>query len=151
MQHHIRRTALVASVLVIAAALGACGGGPRRVSGQLDSTRHVPEATRLAHRPHLVRHCRSGSKRVRHTSGSGSRKRTWYTDEPTTVCAKEQQGTETYRQVVHQERWCVSLDDVDGKESRDDVWYRVSRSTYQNALQLKAGSRLSFEPDHDGC
>ncbi|MER6332883.1 hypothetical protein ABT298_26905 [Streptomyces sp. NPDC001034] len=151
MQHHIGRTTLTAAVLVIAAALGGCDDEPRKVSGLLDSTRHVHALTGLATRAHMVKRCHSGSKRVRHTSGRGGDKRTWYTDEPTTVCTKVRQGTETYRRVIRPERWCIRLDDVDGKDSRDDVWYRVDNNTYLDARMSEAGHPMTFEPEHDGC
>ncbi|MFH8336582.1 hypothetical protein [Streptomyces sp. AM6-12] len=151
MRHHIRRTALGAVVLVVAAALGGCDSEPRKVSGLLDSTRRVPAVTRLATRPHLVRRCHSGSERVRHTSGHGSGKRTWYTTRSTTVCTKVRQGTETYRRVIRQERWCVMLDDVNGKRLRDRVWYRVSSKTYTDARMLRYGSKVTIEPERDGC
>jgi hypothetical protein len=70
-QHHIRRAALVAAVLAVAAGLAACSG-PRKVSGRLDTTRHVAEVTSLKKRPHMVRSCHPGTKRVKHTSGHGS-------------------------------------------------------------------------------
>lgn len=151
MQHHIGRTTLIAVVLVISAALGGCDYEPRKVSGLLDGTRHVQALTRRATRAHMVERCHPGSKRVRHTSGRGGNKRTWYTDEPTTVCTKVRQGTETYRRVIRPERWCVRLDDVDGKDSRDDVWFRVDANTYLDARILKAGHRMTFKPERDGC
>ncbi|MEW2624995.1 hypothetical protein [Streptomyces sp. NPDC048106] len=151
MRYHIRRTALVAAVLVIAAALGGCDDEPRKVSGLLDSTRHVQEWTTRATRPHMVKRCHPGTKRVRHTSGTGSNKRTWYTDKQTTVCTKVRQGTETYRRVIRPERWCVSLDDVGGKESRDNLWYRVDRTTYRDAREFKPGHHMTIEPERDGC
>ncbi|OIK26055.1 hypothetical protein [Streptomyces malaysiense] len=151
MQHHIRRAALAAVALVVVAALGGCSDEPRKVSGLLDTTRRVPAASRLATRPHMVRQCHSGSKRVRHTSGHGSGKRTWYTTRSTTVCTKVRRGTETYRRVIRQERWCVMLDDVDGKRSRDRVWYRVARNTYADVRVLRAGSKVTIETERDGC
>ncbi|MYQ95569.1 hypothetical protein GTY20_32020 [Streptomyces sp. SID4946] len=151
MQHHIRRTALVAVVLVVAAVLGGCSGQPRKVSGLLDTTQRVPATSRLATRPHLVRQCHSGSKQVRHTSGRGSKKRTWYTTRSTTVCTKVRRGTETYRRVIRQERWCVMLDDVGGKRSRDRVWYQVGRNTYTDTRVRRSGSKVTIEPERDGC
>ncbi|WP_043180873.1 hypothetical protein [Streptomyces sp. NRRL F-5123] len=150
MQHHIRRAALAVAFLAVAAGLAACDG-PRKVSGRLDTTRHVAEATSLRKRPHMVKSCHPGTKRVKHTSGRGSSKRTWYTDEDTSVCSSVQHGTESYRHVDSPERWCVRLDDVGGKESRDDVWYRVKRNVYIDAQGLDSGDRMTFVPDHDGC
>ncbi|RAJ63794.1 MULTISPECIES: hypothetical protein [unclassified Streptomyces] len=157
MQHHIRqparvrRSVLVAVVLVVTAALGGCSDPPRKVSGLLDTTRRVPATSRLATRPHMVRHCHAESGRVRDTSRRGSKKRTWYTTRTTTVCTKVRQGTETYRHVIRRERWCVMLDDVGGKRSRDHLWYRVARNTYTDARLRESGSRMTIEPEHDGC
>ncbi|MCH0560245.1 hypothetical protein [Streptomyces sp. MUM 16J] len=150
MRHHIRRTALALAVLAAAAALTTCDGASS-VSGRLDGTRHLPQQTRRATRPRMVKRCRPGTTRVRHTSGRGSKKRTWYTTEHTTVCSKVRQGTETYRKVIRPERWCVELDDVNGKKSRDEIWYQVERGTYQRALAIQVGDRMSFVPEDDGC
>ncbi|MFI0894933.1 hypothetical protein [Streptomyces sp. NPDC020983] len=152
MRHHIRatrRAALTVTVLAVAAGLAACGGA-QKVSGRLDTTRHVAEVTSLGKRPHMVRSCRPGTKRVKHTSGRGSSKRTWYTTENTSVCSSVQKGTETYRRVDSPARWCVRLDDV-GRKSRDDVWYRVGKSVYLDAQNLDSGDRMTFSPEHDGC
>ncbi|MFI0937366.1 hypothetical protein [Streptomyces sp. NPDC021020] len=150
MQHHIRRAALAVAVLAVAAGLAACDG-PRKVSGKLDTTRHVAESTSLRNRPHMERSCHPSTKRVKHTSGRGSSKRTWYTTEDTSVCSSVQHGTETYRHVDRAEEWCVRLDDVGGTSSRDDVWYRVKQSVYLDAQHLGSGAKMTFAPEHDGC
>jgi hypothetical protein len=147
----MRRSALFVAILAVGAALAGCDSEPRTVSGVLYDTRHVAEQTRAATRPHMVKRCHSATKRVRHTSGSGAAKRTWYTNEPTTVCTRVRQGTETYREVVRPERWCIELNDVNGKKTKDFLWYRVSRNMYNRTSGVKAGSHLTIEPDRDGC
>ncbi|MFI0718409.1 hypothetical protein [Streptomyces sp. NPDC021224] len=150
MQYRIRRAALAVAALAVTAGLAACDG-PDKVSGRLDTTRHVAESSSLRSRPHMEKSCHAGTKRVKHSSGHGSSKRTWYTDESTRVCSSVQHGTETYRHVDRPERWCVRLDDVGGKESRDDVWYHVKNSVYRDALNLGSGGRMTFVPDGNGC
>ncbi|OIJ84749.1 hypothetical protein [Streptomyces colonosanans] len=160
--------------------LGACGGGRHdapghgggtghgggyahqeaqphtdRVVGLRDTVRHVPRRTVKDTRPHMVKKCTPATKRVKHTkrTGSGAHKktRTWYTTERYRDCTKVQEGTETYRRVVQRERWCVKLDDVNGDTARDDVWYRVTRTTYNKALGMEEHTRINFVPVGIGC
>ncbi|MGI5459996.1 hypothetical protein ACQEWB_43920 [Streptomyces sp. CA-249302] len=168
------RRLLVAGVTaVLMAGLGACGGGgddsaahgsttaeearpsPETVSGLRDSVRHLARKTVSDTRAHLVRKCTPATKRVRHTtsSGTGSRRttRVWYTTEHYRSCKKVRQGTERYRRVVRPERWCVSLDDVNGVKSQDDVWYRVTRQTYDEVLAADEHARVRFVPAGSGC
>ncbi|MEU1405468.1 hypothetical protein ABZ471_24440 [Streptomyces sp. NPDC005728] len=128
---------------------------PDTVFGLRDTVRHLSRKTAPATRPHLVSKCTSGTHRVRHTSssGTGSRRktRTWYTTEQYRDCKKVRAGTETYRRVVRPEQWCVRLDDVDGDKGRDDVWYQVTNSTYQDAVGSDERARLEFVPAGAGC
>ncbi|WP_229695550.1 hypothetical protein [Streptomyces lacrimifluminis] len=101
------------------------------VTGLRDAVRHVPRKTTKATRPHMVRKC---------TSTKGSRK-----------CKSVRSGTETYTRVVRQERWCVSLDDVDGDTSRDAVWYQVTRTTYTEAAAADRLGPMKFTPEATGC
>ncbi|MCI3278109.1 hypothetical protein [Streptomyces cylindrosporus] len=169
------RQLLVAGlVAVLVAGLGACGGGgddssghdttaaagetrpgPETVSGLRDTVRHVSRKTVSDTRAHLVRKCAPATRRVRHTSrsGTGSHRttRVWYSTEHYRSCKKVRQGTERYQRVVRPERWCVSLDDVNGVGSRDDVWYRVTRETYGDVLQAGEHARVEFVPAGAGC
>lgn len=125
------------------------------VHGLKDSVRHVPVQTAKATRPHMVSKCSTTTRRVRHTSssGTGSRRttRTWYTTERHRSCSKVRSGTETYRRTVRTEKWCVELDDVNGDTTRDDVWYRVSSSVYVDARTAGEHARLEFVPAGEGC
>ena len=163
-------------------ALGACGGGggstssapgtsrssastastaqeaeptPDTVTGLRDSVRHLAKQTARATRPHMVTKCTPATKKVRHTSssGTGSKKktRTWSTTEQYRKCAKVRSGTETYTRLVRKERWCVSLDDVGGDSGRDDVWYQVTRATYDEVLGTDKHARVKFVPTETGC
>ncbi|MGW0992188.1 hypothetical protein ACWD5V_02525 [Streptomyces sp. NPDC002523] len=128
---------------------------PDAVFGLRDTLRHVPARTTRATRPHLVKKCTIESRRVKHTSRSGSgkkrRTRTWYTTEQVRSCRKVRKGTETYTRVLRRERWCVRLDDVGGHASRDDVWYQVTYPAYNKALGADDHARLKFTPKAPGC
>ncbi|MET9908205.1 hypothetical protein ABZZ74_15505 [Streptomyces sp. NPDC006476] len=166
------RRLLVAGVTaLLVAGLGACGGGsgdsgqsgtartaqasPDSVRGLKDTVRHVSRKTAYATRPHLVRTCRPATRQVRHTSRSGSgthrTTRVWYTTEHYQSCTKVRKGTERYRRVVRRERWCVSLDDVNGVRTQDDVWYEVDRQTYSQVLAADDHTRVRFTPTGTGC
>ena len=167
-----RRLLAAGVTAVLMAGLGACASGgtddgtqdgvaghiqpsPETVTGLRDTVRHLSRKTVTDTRAHLVRKCTSATKQVRHTSrsGSGTRKttRVWYTTEHHETCKKVRQGTERYKRVVRRERWCVSLDDVNGHKSQDDVWYRVDRVTYDQVLQADQHTRVEFTPAGTGC
>ncbi|MFJ3717975.1 hypothetical protein [Streptomyces sp. NPDC090057] len=128
---------------------------PDTVSGRRDTVRHLSVRTAPATRPHLVRKCTTGTRRVRHTSSSGTgtrrRTRTWYTTERYKSCRKVRSGTESYRRIVRPEKWCLRLDDVDGDRSRDDVWYRVTHAVYDEARGTDRHVRMEFSPAGTGC
>ncbi|MEU9344477.1 hypothetical protein AB0D74_25100 [Streptomyces sp. NPDC048278] len=125
------------------------------VRGLKDSVRHIAAKTTRATRPRLVKKCTTATRRVRHSSSSGTgsrrRTRTWYTTERYRSCTRVRRGTETYRKTVRTEKWCVELDDVNGDKRRDDVWYRVDRTVYGDALAADGHARLEFSPVADGC
>ncbi|WP_431961331.1 hypothetical protein [Actinacidiphila sp. bgisy160] len=179
---HRHRRPFTAAVAVaaacLAALLGACAGpdsgavagsGPSaaatagapaakadpRVIGLLDDHRHVARRTATGRRPHMVQRCTDRTRRVKHSSSSGSGKRrstrTWYTTEHYKDCRKVRQGTESYTRVVSAERWCVELDDVGGDRTRDDVWFTVDSATYDTAVDTKEGTPTSFTPLATGC
>jgi hypothetical protein len=172
-----RRLSAATVAVVLMAGLGACGGGgtdtsghtstghastpkgaqasPDSVFGLRDTVRHLSRKTVADTRAHLVRKCTPTTERVRHTtrSGTGTHRtsRVWYTTEHHESCRKVRQGTERYRRVVRPERWCVSLDDVNGHRSRDDVWYRVTRETYDQVSAADEHARVEFTPAGTGC
>jgi hypothetical protein len=168
----MRRLLVAGVTAVLVAGLGACGdgatdtsghastakenqAGPDVVHGLRDTVRHMPRKTTDATRAHLVRKCTPTTERVRHTtrSGTGTHRttRVWYTTAHHESCRKVRQGTERYRRVVRPERWCVSLDDVNGHTSQDDVWYRVTRETYDQVLAADEHARVEFIPAGTGC
>lgn len=143
---------MAAGVILLACALSACGGsGDSNVSGARDDLRIITKKTVTDTRPRMVEQCTTGTKKVKHTSTTKGKTRTWYTTEPTRTCKKVQQGTETYDRVVRRPRWCVELDDVDGNTRRDDVWYEVDSSTYTKAAAAAEGEKLAFTPLRNGC
>jgi len=172
-----RGLSAAAVVVVLMAGLGACGDGgtdpsgqtstghastakeaqasPDSVFGLRDTVRHISRKTVADTRAHLVRKCTPTTERVRHTtrSGTGTHRttRVWYTTEHHQSCRKVRKGTERYRRVVRPERWCVSLDDVNGRKSQDDVWYRVTRATYDQVSAADEHTRVEFTPAATGC
>ncbi|MEU6341072.1 hypothetical protein ABZ883_08990 [Streptomyces sp. NPDC046977] len=169
MHSRLRPGATAVAAVILAALLGACAGSPSgsgtsaassgpvaakgaprgsddTVTGVLDTYRHDPRKTVPATRPRMVDACTDRTRKVRHTSSSGSGKRrttrTWYTTEHERDCHKVPRGTETYPRVVHAERWCVRL---------DDVWYRVDAATYDTATRTEKGDRLTVSPLGTGC
>ncbi|MFF7883562.1 hypothetical protein ACH40F_22030 [Streptomyces sp. NPDC020794] len=128
---------------------------PDTVSGLRDSVRHLAAKTTRATRPHLARKCTSATRQVRHTqrTGTGTHRttRTWYTTERYQSCEKVRSGTETYTRTVRPQRWCVSLDNVDGDTARDDVWYQVTPATYGKARHADEHARMEFTPTRTGC
>ncbi|MER5877760.1 hypothetical protein ACFWFU_01445 [Streptomyces sp. NPDC060235] len=125
------------------------------VFGLRDEIRHLAAKTTRATRPHMTRKCTTATRRVKHTKSSGSgtkrRTRTWYSTERSRTCRQVRSGTETYTRVVRPERWCVSLDDLGGHAKQDDVWYQVSRATYDAAVGTDRSDRMEFTPTHSGC
>ncbi|MDX2543087.1 hypothetical protein ACOT81_22885 [Streptomyces sp. WI04-05B] len=128
---------------------------PTTVSGLRGNVRHITRKTVKATRPHLVKKCALATEKVKHTSrtGTGSKKktRTWYTTESSQTCTKVRSGTETYTRVVRQERWCVSLDDVNGDKTKDAVWFQVTHATYNEAVAADRLAPLKFDPRSTGC
>ncbi|MEU6227207.1 hypothetical protein [Streptomyces sp. NPDC047042] len=167
-----KRRLLVAGMsMVLMATLGACGSGgdgggdgkaaagvsgsdqtlpdptptPTRetVTGLREAVRHIARKTARATRPHLVEKCKSttGSKKSKGSKGSKS----------TRKCTTVRNGTETYTRVIRQERWCVSLDDVNGDTAKDAVWYEVTHATYTKVSAVDRLTKVEFAPEATGC
>ncbi|MFE5004769.1 hypothetical protein ACFRJ3_09045 [Streptomyces sp. NPDC056696] len=169
-----QRPVLAGLTLMLVAVLSACGGGADKgdgraggtggayskphsdqVRGLYDAVRHLPRKTVKGTRAHMVKECDPATRKVKHTSrsGSGTRKRTrtWYTTEHYKQCHKVRKGSETYTRVVRTERWCVRLDDVNGKRAKDDLWFRVSPATYSEVRNKDVHARVKFDPRARGC
>lgn len=125
------------------------------VFGLRDEVRHLAAKTTRATRPHISRKCTTTTRRVRHTTSTGSgtkrRTRTWYSTERSKSCKQVRSGTETYKRVVRPERWCVSLDNLGGDPKQDDVWYQVSKTTYDAAIGTDRHARMDLTPTGSGC
>jgi hypothetical protein len=155
------------AVLALTALLTACGSGSGgssgssggradTVTGLRDDVRSTPQRSTRATRPHMVKECGgSHTRKIKHTSSSGTGKkrktRTWYTTSTVQDCKQVQHGTETYNRVLRPARWCVELDDVNGRPKKDDVWYEVTSGTYRDASALKEGAKFTFTPIRTGC
>lgn len=140
--------------------LTACSGGSATVSGRLDDTRYVPALSAITtvatHQvPTYTRQCTT--KYRTSTTGSGKLKktsRTSYQD-----CTNVRTGThsEHYTRTIRAARsakYCVELDDVNGRKSQDDQWFEVSSATYHKwagkpeGLKVKKMSYLGHGCTH---
>ncbi|MFI6876816.1 hypothetical protein ACIBL6_25610 [Streptomyces sp. NPDC050400] len=172
-----RRPALAGLTMMLVAALAACGGGTDKaasshggkadsayagqhqdrqdrddkVSGVRDAVRHTTRKTAKGTRPHYVKKCETETRKVKHTQRKKGRTRTWYTTDRYRDCDKVRKGTETYTRVVRPERWCVRLDDLNGKKAKDDVWFRVAPAVYSKVNGADDRTRVTFEPISKGC
>jgi hypothetical protein len=150
---HLASWALATAVFSLS--LSACGSPPDRVSGLRDDVRHITSQSRTQSRPRMVSECTPRTRQQKHSSTSTSRgkksQRIWYTTETYKDCKQVQRGTERYTRVVRTEGWCIELDDVGGDSTKDDIWYRVSRATYQKAVKVHEGRKLTFRPLERDC
>ncbi|MCX4830580.1 hypothetical protein OG746_17780 [Streptomyces sp. NBC_01016] len=169
-----RRPTLAGLTMMLVVALAACGGGPQqdtsghgggkdtgsytvrqddtaKVTGVRDGVRHVTRRTTRATRPHLVRKCGTESRKVKHTKRSHGRKRTYYTTKKVRDCHKVRRGTERYTRVLRSEHWCVRLDDVNGKRTVDDQWFRVNSTVYGRVQGEDDRAKVTIEPLRKGC
>ncbi|MFJ9081884.1 hypothetical protein ACIRL3_05675 [Streptomyces sp. NPDC102384] len=171
-----RRPTLAGLTMMLVVALAACGGGPQqdtstsghgggkdtgshtvrqddtdKVTGVRDGVRHVTRRTTRSTRPHLVKKCRTDTRRVRHTKRSHGRTKTSYTTKKVRDCHKVRRGTEKYTRVLRAERWCVRLDDVNGKRSVDDQWFRVNSTVYGRVQGEDDRAKVTIQPLRKGC
>lgn len=109
-------------VLAGAVALTACGGSSATVDGRQDDTKHVRAKTHTEQREVTSRKC----------TGTGSKR----------VCRDVVTGHRTVTVTDRAERWCVELDDVNGKRSHDDRWFTVTAGTYGDATKRNEGAKV---------
>ncbi|MFZ3567066.1 hypothetical protein ACOKM5_08910 [Streptomyces sp. BH097] len=168
-----RRPTLAGLTMVLVVALAACGGGTEKaasvhggggsadsqsieqhddkVTGVRDGVRHVTRRTTRATRPHLVKKCSTDSRKVRHTKRSKGRTKTYYTTKKVRDCHKVRRGSERYTRVLRAERWCVRLDDVGGRRTADDRWYRVNSTVYGEVKGEADRAKVTVQPLREGC
>jgi hypothetical protein len=155
MKQRARLASGALSAAVLTLLLSACGSPPDRVSGLRDDVRHITRLSKTDSRPRTVNECKPRTRQKKHSSTSTSHgrktKRTWYTTETYQDCQKVRHGTEHFSHVVRAEGWCVELDDVGGDSAKDDIWYRVSHSTYEEAVKVREGGQLTFKPLKRDC
>lgn len=130
---------ITGTVVAGAVALTACGGSTQSVDGARDDLRHVTEKSKQATRtvPDYKREC---ATKTRTKTVNGKTKTETYQD-----CNRVRVGqhTETYRKVTRKERWCVELDNVNGKRSDDDQWFTVTSGEYHRAAKLDEGDKVN--------
>ncbi|MDQ0934238.1 hypothetical protein [Streptomyces turgidiscabies] len=163
-----RKRLMVAGIsMILMATLGACGGGggggnptavgsgsgdrsapdptptTDTVTGLRDAVRHITRKTARATRPHLVQKCTTTKSPTGSKGSKGSKS--------SRKCSSVHKGTETYTRVVRQERWCVSLNDVNGDTAKDAVWYEVTHATYTQITAANRLAKVKFTPEATGC
>lgn len=151
-----RNRRAVASALTATAALfvlSSCGSdGGNSVSGNLDDTKFRAAKFRSAERTVNVTSTRCSNVKVKHTSGSGKAARTWYADERKCKDVKIGTRKEHYRKTVAAAKWCVELDNINGKKSDDDQWYAVSQATYLKWAGRNEGTKVkNMDYTRSGC
>lgn len=153
------RAGLVATAVAGGLALTACGVGTTNyASGLQDDTKHVTAQYKVKTRTVIDyrKQCVNKKKRVKHTSGTGTKQRTWYTWESYKDCKNVRSGshTEQYRVKTRSEKYCVELDrykDDDG-DYNNDVWFTVSGSEYMKAVARSEGDKVKkMEYSYRGC
>lgn len=139
--------ALVVGTLV----LTGCTGASSSVKGNRDDVKHVAKRTRTAARLVPVKTRKCQVKHTRHSSGTGKKKRTWYTNDRKCKNITTGHRRESYQKVTQREAWCVELDNVNGKNSRDDRWYTVTSGVYFKMAAKDEGDKVKFSYLHSGC
>lgn len=136
-----RSIGTVAVTLTAAAlALTACSSGPTTVKGKRDDLRQITAVAERSHtevKPNKVRECAAKDKK-----GKCVR---WDT---------VTRGTKSVKVIDRKAKpavWCVELDDVNGKRTRDDRWYEVTSTVYLKMAHKNEGDKVKFEYLTTGC
>lgn len=131
---------LVVPALALAALVGCSGvGDGGSVKGKRDDIRQITAVAEKSHKvtkPNKVRECASRKK------GKCTRYHT------------VTRGTKTVKVIDRRSKpavWCVELDDVNGKRSRDDRWYEVTSATYLKMAGKDEGEKVKFKYLTTGC
>ena len=146
----MKKIAVPATALALAVLVG-CSGGSSSVKGNRDDVKHVAKQTRTATRTVPVKTRKCETKRTKHTSGVGKKKTTWYTNDQSCKNVTTGHRQESYQKVTRAEAWCVELDNVNGKNSRDDRWYTVTSGVYFKMAAKDEGDKVKFSYLHTGC
>jgi hypothetical protein len=148
----INKRAVAAGIgATLALGLVGCSSGSSSVKGNRDDVRHVTKQTHTATRTVAIKGQKCGTKSVKHSSGTGKNKRTWTTNDR--VCKSVTTGhrQESYQKVTRPEAYCVEVDNVNGKSTRDDRWYTVTSTVYFKMANKHEGDKVKFSYLHTGC
>lgn len=140
MQSNRKALVVPATALALAVVVG-CSGGSASVKGKRDDLRRIPAVQEISH---TVSDRVAKSKQL--CTGTGTKRR----------CSTVPDGFRTVnRRVVdrvgHSTVYCVELDDVNGKRSRDDRWYTVTSAVYFKMADKHEGDKVKFSYFHAGC
>lgn len=132
-----QRTKIAAAVATGLLVMVGCDS-PDKVSGRLDDTKHVAAKYRTATR--TVDVTRTKCRNVVKTSmiGKTTVTRTEVQCSPVKVGTRTEQYTESVRPA----RWCIELDNVNGKGRRDNRWYEVNAATYRAWSGKEEGTKI---------
>lgn len=127
----IRNVAMVGGLVV---ALAACGGGQKEVTGSRDDVQKVAAVKELSHKEK-----KTERKCTRKVNGK----------------CKSYRTDTVWKKVVDRRAkpavYCVELDNVNGDQDHDDVWYTVTSTVYTKALFKAEDDGMKFTPLHSGC
>lgn len=131
---------LVAGLVTGGLLVASCSSGPTTVKGKRDDLRQITAVAERSHievKPNKVRECVAKDKK-----GKCIR---W--DMVT-------RGTKSVKVIDRKAKpavWCVELDDVNGKRTRDDRWYEVTSTVYLKMAHKNEGDKVKFEYLTTGC
>lgn len=145
--------AVAGTATALVLGLVGCGSsGSSTVSGDRDDVKHVTEMSHLAYRTVPIKTQKCTTKRTSHTSGSGKKRRTYYSNDRSCKSVTTGHRRESYKQVTRDAAYCVELDNVNGSKKNDDVWYTVTSATYYKAARKHEGDRIKkMSYAHSGC
>jgi len=134
-----RKSNAVAAGLAATALLalaGCSGGGSAKVSGLRDDVKTIKAVKAVPAKTHAV----SSTKQERYcTSRKNGSCKAWGTRTvPTTKTV-----TDVPAKPGKPAMYCVELDNVNGKPTRDDRWFEVSSATYAKMAKLNEGAKVT--------
>lgn len=119
--------------------LSGCSGGDTKVRGLRDDLRVIPAVREVSHTV-----TKTKTKKVC-TSYKKGKCTSWVT---------RPDGVKTEKVIDRHGRsavYCVELDNVNGKPTRDDRWYTVDAGTYWKAHGKDEGDKIKMHYLHEGC
>lgn len=120
---------LIAGMLV----LTGCSDAGGKVSGNRDDVKHKSAVAEVSHTKQVKK-----TKKTRTCSGTGKKKR----------CSTSSRSN-GYKSVKVVDKpgkpalYCVELDNVNGKPTRDDRWYEVTSSVYYKMASKNEGAKVT--------